>query len=89
MIQSNTQLVGSKTDTRKQFLILSRIKDKQTRDDLEIAGDEGGKGCVFFDENQAQQEYAWLTSHNNIREYILVARVAKVAHTDLDDDIPF
>ena len=70
------------------MLILSRIRDKQTRDDLEIVGDGWGKGCVFFDEKQAQQEFSWLTAHNNIREYLLVARVVK-KHDDLDDDLPF
>lgn len=76
-------------DTSKCLMIFSRIRDKQTRDDLEIVGDGWSKGCVFFDEKQAQQEYSWLTAHNNIREYILVARVEKKPHDALDDDIPF
>jgi hypothetical protein len=51
--------------------------------------DSWSKGCVFYDEKQAQQEYSWLHSHNTTREYMLVARVEKKPHDDLDDDISF
>jgi hypothetical protein len=51
--------------------------------------DSWSKGCIFYDEKQAQQEFSWLHAHNNIREYMLVARVEKKPHDDLDDDVPF
>jgi len=72
---------------------LSRIRDAKTRRYLEI-DDTWNKGCIFYDEKQAQREYSWLKAHSDVREYILVAQVVKQkpkisCFDDLDDTIPF
>ena len=75
-------------DTSKRLLVLSRVKDKGFRDQLEI-DDSWTAGLTFTgdEEVKAKQELAWLQSKNIIREYILVAVIDRYA--DLDDDIPF
>lgn len=68
-------------------MILSRIADPESRRNTEAGEDGWSKGCIFYDEEHARREFAWLISHNNLREYILIARIPK--KDDLDDDIPF
>ena len=58
-----------------------------TRKELEL-DDSWYCGLSFDVEKQAQQEYSWLCTHNNIREYLLVTEPMLV-DTDLDDDMPF
>jgi hypothetical protein len=61
------------------------VKSKESQDSLE--GEGWSKGCSFFDEAQAHQEFDWLSSHNEIREYVLVGVTKNL--DDLNDDVPF
>lgn len=59
--------------------------DKQIRYNLDIVGDGWTICGLFPSEKKAQQELEWLTSHNKIREYVLVARIDR----NFDDELPF
>lgn len=72
----------------QRFLLLSRIRDEETREQLDIEGSGwGDQGLWLFSEARAKAEYEWLAEKSMIREYLLF-RVEYPTDT-LDDDIPF
>lgn len=74
------------TVTRKLFVI-SRIRDAETRAQLEM-NDDWDQAIAFDDEKKAKQELAWMSGHGNMREYMLIGKLVP-SYDDLDDDIPF
>ena len=71
--------------------IISRVKDADVRKNLEL-DDRWCNKISFDDEAKAKQDFIWLTNHNSMREYLLVAE-QPLRDTpyldDLADDVPF
>lgn len=69
-----TQPVVSKSEPQKdmsKFYVISRLANKGTRDKLDL-GDAWTDKIIFYDEQQAVQEYVWLANHQNLREFMLI-----------------
>lgn len=76
-----------------RFVILSRVKDEETREMLEMK-DEWVEHLTYTCPNRAVDDLVWLTSKSSMREYFLYAKPSKkppvsLKAQGLDDNLPF